>query len=40
MTLFDYILWGAQLGAALAVAAANIYLLGRRLGWWRRGPRR
>lgn len=35
MTVFDYILWAAQLVAALTVAGMNIYRLGVRLGWWR-----
>jgi hypothetical protein len=39
MTLLDYILWSLQVGAAIAVIAANVYMLGLRLGWWKR-PRR
>lgn len=36
MTAFDYILWVAQLTAALTAAGVNLYRLGIRLGWWRR----
>jgi hypothetical protein len=36
MPMPDVVLWAAQLFAALTVAVGNIYVLGLRMGWWRR----